>query len=244
MGGGCCVGNCCIGDFFSSSSCGGGCGYNPGPSESEKHQKKIADELATMIGKMDEYWRKNEKGLLDYINSRMNSFLEDLKNLNMREFGGRPLNIDLEGIKERSDKLEEEVIGHVGNVLHARLVLTDAELKVILEERDDAKRKTGFDSFCKRVEQSAKESLLKKIDACIKAQQRDFERTVKNRLEEVNSLVQQQEEAYATMLANKQRSDKEAKAAQMPHLYVSGICQFMTEDMSKENYVKHGNANK
>lgn len=231
----CCVGNC--------SNCGN-CGYKPGPSESELHQQKISNELAIMIKKMDEGWRKLEKELLDFINGRMKGFYEGLKKINQQQFGGRTLNIDLEGIKARSDKLEEEVIGHVGTVLHSRLVLTDAELKVILEERNDAKRKTGFDSFCKRVEQSAKESLLKKIDACIKAQQRDFERTVKNRLEEVNSLVQQQEEAYATMLANKQRSDKEAKAAQMPHLYVSGICQFMTDDMSKENYVKHGNANK
>ncbi len=53
MGGGCCVGNCgfccvfeTIKSWFRCSE--GGCGYHPGPSQTELHAKKIADELLQM----------------------------------------------------------------------------------------------------------------------------------------------------------------------------------------------------
>ena len=47
MGGGCCVANCCVmnnsvGDFFRDIFCSDtGCGYHPGPSETEKHAREI-----------------------------------------------------------------------------------------------------------------------------------------------------------------------------------------------------------
>ena len=66
--GGCCVTNCCIGDsiknFFSNifgSGSGGGCGYHPGPSETEEHAKKIADELAEMVENMSKISEEKER---------------------------------------------------------------------------------------------------------------------------------------------------------------------------------------
>lgn len=47
----CCVVDCCIGDFGSSSG-GGGCGYSPSRNTTEDTAQKIANELAVIEGKI------------------------------------------------------------------------------------------------------------------------------------------------------------------------------------------------
>ena len=60
-------------------------------------------------------------------------------------------NINISGIRANNEDLKKEVNGYIGNIIDERLVLTDKELSVIFEERDDNKRKKNFDAFCKRV---------------------------------------------------------------------------------------------
>ena len=71
MGGGCCVSNHPILDFLSDLFCSDSCcvGHASGPSESELHAKKVANELAEMKERSNESSSKTEKNI--YQNKKM-----------------------------------------------------------------------------------------------------------------------------------------------------------------------------
>ena len=67
MGGGCCVSNHPILDFLSDLFCSDSCcvGHASGPSESELHAKKVANELAEMKERSNESSSKTEKNIMN-----------------------------------------------------------------------------------------------------------------------------------------------------------------------------------
>ncbi len=225
MGGSCCVGNCCVMDnalgnfvkgIFGSS---GGCGYHPGPSETEAHAKKIADELAEMKENIRESSEKIEKKLINYINKSMYSFIKELENINNEYYGGKSLNINIKGIQQKNEDLKKEVIGHIGDVMEERLVLTDKELSIILEERDDKKRAKNFDDFCKKIQKKALKSLESKIEITVRKQEAMIRKEIETRLEEVEKNMKETADAYTQILQIKEKDSVEMEKKQIKYIY-------------------------
>ena len=181
MGGACCVGDflgCCIGDFhlpclFDSGCCvGNSCcvGNASGPSESEQHAKKVADELADRKERIHVSTSQQENEIIDYINQSMNVFMKEIEQLNKQSFAGEYLKINTSAIKKKNEELKSRVVGCVGNVMDERLVQTDKELSAILEERKDKKRKKNFEAFIKRVKKDALEQFKKEVEKTVASQ--------------------------------------------------------------------------
>lgn len=239
MGGGCCVANCCVmnnpvGDFFRDIFCSDtGCGYHPGPSETEKHAKKIADELAEMKEHIRESTEKDEAKLLDYVNRSMDSFLEELKGLNQKDFGGKSLRIDIEGIKKEKERLKKQVKGHIGDVMDQRLVQTDKELSLILEERDDKKRANNFDKFVEKIKRQALESLQDEIKRTVNAQSKIVEREINARIQEVEKVLAETERAYSKILQAKKTGGVELEKQQIEHMYCCGLYSLFLGQMEE-----------
>lgn len=237
--GGCCVGDCCImdnpiGDFFRDifgGGSGGGCGYHPGPSETEAHAKKIADELAVMKENIRKSSEEKEKNIINYINKSMNDLIQLLENINKQKYGGKTLNINIKGIKEKNQDLVKEVVGHIGNIMEDRLVLTDKELSVILEERDDKKRERNFDSFCERIQGEALEGLSKKIESTVRKQEEMIAKEIKLRLEEVDKSMQEAMKAYTEILTMKEHDNSELEKIRIKHIYKNELTNIILDQL-------------
>ncbi|MGG7175292.1 hypothetical protein ACQPV1_18490 [Clostridium neonatale] len=206
-----------IGGLFKSNS--GGCGYHPGPSETEAHAKKIADELAEMKENIRESSEQIEKKLINYINESMYSFIKELENINNESYGGKSLNINIKGIQQKNEDLKKEVIGHIGDVMEERLVLTDKELSVILEERDDKKRAKNFDDFCKKIQKKALKSLESKIEITVRKQEAMIRKEIETRLEEVEKNMKETADAYTQILQIKEKDSVEMEKKQIKYIY-------------------------
>lgn len=235
--GGCCVGNCCImdnpvGDFFKGIfGSSGGCGYHPGPSETEAHAKKIADELAEMKENIRESSEKTEKNLINYINKSMLSFIKELENINNECYGGKSLNINIEGIQQKNEDLKKEVIGHIGDVMEERLVLTDKELSVILEERDDKKRAKNFDNFCRKIQKKALMSLKSKIEITVRKQEAMIRKEIETRLEEVEKNMKETADAYTQILQIKEKDSVNMEKKQIKYIYKHELCDILLDQL-------------
>lgn len=233
--GGCCVGNCCVmnnpvGDFFRDIfSSGSGCGYHPGPSETEQHAKKIADELAEMKEHIRESTERDEAALLDYVNRSMDSFLEELRTLNLKKFGGKSLRIDIEGLKKEKERLKTKVKGHIGDKMDQRLVQTDKELSLILEERDDKKRAKSFDRFVEKIKRQALESLQNEIRKTVNAQSNMVEREIKARISEVEKSLEETSRAYSDILKAKETGGAQLEAQQIKYMYHCELYSLLLE---------------
>ena len=220
-----------VGDFFKDLFCSDCCvGYSPSRSDSDAHAKKIAEELAEMTKRSDEATEDTVEKALSYLKKDIEGLFKELKRLNAQNYGGKKLNIDFQSIERENKEMEARVKTLVGDMMRDRLVLTDPELALILEEKDDKKRAKNFDSFERKLRKATKDALIKEIESIIRKQQDIISSAIEKRLNELNGSVQRSDEAFQKILALK--SDESALEAQkMQYIYQCGVCDLLLNEM-------------
>lgn len=241
MGGGCCVGDFPIissivdgiGDVVSGIFCSDSCcvGNSPGPSDSEQHARKVANELAEMKERTRESSVKTEKNIMGYINSTMDSFMLEIDKLNKQTFYGEKLNINTEAIRDKNEKLNNQVVGCISNVMNTRLVQTDKELSTILEEKDDKKRKKNFERFVGRVKKDALGKLKVKIEKTVKAQSEVVSKEIKTRQKEVDAKMKESIKEMTEIMEIKEKSETELNKKQIEYMYQSSLCDIILAEV-------------
>lgn len=233
MGGGCCVMDNPIGDFFSTLFCSDSCcvGFSSGPTESEKHARKVAEELAEMKEKSGKSSSETEQKIMDYINRSMNSFMVEIDKFNQQSFFGEKLNINTKAIREKNEQLNRRVVGCISSVLNTRLVQTDKELSAILEERDDKKRKANFERFVERIQKQAISKLRIEIEKTVKAQSEVVSKEIKTRQKEVDARMEESIKELTEIMAVKEKSDLDLKKKQINYMYQSALCDLLLAEV-------------
>lgn len=233
MGGGCCVENHPIRDFLSSIFCSDSCcvGNSLGPSESEKHAMKIAEELAEMKEKSEKSSTQTEQKIMDYINRSMDSFMIEIEKINQQDFFGEKLNINTKAIREKNEQLNKQVVGCISTVLNTRLVQTDKELSTILEERDEKKRKENFSAFVEKVKRQALSKLRTEIEKAVKAQSEMVSKEIKTRQKEVDARMEESIKELTEIMEVKEKSESELKKKQVEYMYQSALCDLLLAEV-------------
>lgn len=233
MGGGCCIGDfgcgfCCVVDFCGDSGC---CvGNAPGPSESETHAKKVAEELANMREKTNADSKEQEEDLIDDINSSMKEFLEIIDELNKKKFDGESLRINTDLIKEKNEKLKKQVVGSISEVLNDRLVLTDRELSAILAEKNDAKRKKNFEAFIQRVKKDALKKLKQNIEKTVAEQSKIVADEIEIRKKEVNQQLNETMKELSEIVEIKKKNSSDLERKQFEYMYQHALCNILLDE--------------
>lgn len=233
MGGGCCVSNHPIIDFIKDIFCSDSCcvGNSLGPSESERHAKKIAEELAEMKEKSEKSSTQTEQKIMDYINRSMDSFMIEIEKINQQDFFGEKLNINTKAIREKNEQLNKQVVGCISTVLNTRLVQTDKELSTILEERDEKKRKENFSAFVEKVKKQALSKLRTEIEKAVKAQSAMVSKEIKTRQKEVDTRMEESIKELTEIMEVKEKSESELKKKQVDYMYQSALCDLLLAEV-------------
>ncbi len=234
MGGGCCIVDNLVIDFFrdlGDEIFTPSCGYHPGPCETEDHAKKIADELAKMKEEIRESSEKLEQKIIDYINKSMTGLIQQLENINKEQYGGKSLNINIKGVRQQNEDLKKEVVGYIGNKMEERLVLTDRELSVILEEQNDKKRKKNFDDFRVRIQKQALTGLSKKIEATVRKQEDMIRKEIQLRLNEVDKSMKEVTKAYTEMVDIKSQDESKMEEARIKYIYRYELADILLDQL-------------
>ncbi len=233
MGGSCYVSNHPILDFFSDLFCSDSCcvGNASGPSESEQHAKKIAEELAEMKEKSGKSSSETEQNIMDYINRSMYSFMIEIDKINQQTFFGEKLNINTEAIREKNEQLNRQVVGCISSVLNTRLVQTDKELSTILEERDAKKRKANFEKFVEKIKKQAINKLRIEIEKTVNAQSEVVSKEIKTRQKEVDTRMEESIKELTEIVEVKEKSESELKKKQVNYMYQSALCDLLLAEV-------------
>ena len=231
--GGCCVGDCCIGNCCVLDLCGdSGCcvGNATGPTESETHAKKVAEELAKMRESSSASSKEQEEDLIDDINTSMKEFLECIKELNNKKFDGESLRINIDLIKEKNEKLKKQVVGSISEVLNSRLVLTDKELSAILAEKDDSKRKKNFEAFVQRVKKEAQKKLKQNIEKTVAEQSKIVSDEIETRKKEVNQQLSETVKELSEIVEIKKKNSSDLEKKQFEYMYQCALCNILLDE--------------
>ena len=224
----CCVGFCCILDFCGDSGC---CvGNAPGPTESETHAKKVAEELANMRESTTASSKEQEEDLIDEINTSMKDFLENIKELNNKKFDGESLRINIDLIKEKNEKLKKQVIGSISEVLNSRLVMTDRELSAILAEKDDSKRKKNFEAFVQRVKKEALKNLKQNIEKTVAEQSKIVADEIETRKKEINQQLSETVKELSEIVEIKKKNSSDLEKKQFEYMYQCALCNILLDE--------------
>lgn len=229
MGGGCCVSNHPIRDFFRDLFCSDSCcvGHSSSRRDSEEHAKKVANELATMKENTEKTSTAIEQEIMADINASLDSFLRDIESENTKSYYGEYLKINVKAIREKNEQLNKQVIGCISNVMNRRLVQTDNELKVILEEKDDKKRKKSFEEFVSRVQRQALDKLKKEVEKTVRAQSEVVSKEIQGRQKEINKRLEETIAEMTEIMDVKQKSDIELERKQIDLMYQSSLCDYL-----------------
>lgn len=229
--GSCCIGDCCIGDCCVMDWClfDSGCGYHPGPSVDELHAKKIADELAVMKEKIRQQAERMEEEIISDINESIDEFIEVLSNINKHRYGGKYLDLNIDGIRKENENLKNQIRGHIGDFMDERLVLTDKELSLVLAERDDAKREKNFDAFCVVIKKQAVLGLKDSIEKTVIKQSVMIRKEVENRLSEVDRKMKELNDAYIEIAENKKNDSEVLKNKQIQYMYKHELSEILID---------------
>ena len=230
----CCIadcGFCCIGDFCSDS----GCSYQPDRNNTADHAKKIADETAAMKKLAREEGRKIGQEALGSLNNYMAQLMKFLDQYNQREYGGKKLDLHLASVQEKIKDLQEGILDYIGDRLDERLVETDPELSVILQEMDDEKRKERFDEFYSRIHREAVKELTRKVENVVGEQFNIVREEIDERLGEVqNSMkkaLRDYQSAEKTMVEQERLPQEQIKEAEYDIAMADTLQKELEEDV-------------
>lgn len=235
MGGGCCIGDfccvvnlgcgfCCIAEISCSDCC---VGYSSAPRDSVDHEKEVAEELANMRKRADEEAQREENDVLSKIDERINAFLRETEEYNRQNYGGKQLNINIEVLRERIDKLREEVSGFIGRKLSDRLQLKDKVLSLILDGRNKENRKQKFEDFYQDIMLEAKEALVEKIREMGEEQIAVIDDAINQRLDEVDEAMASAEIEYRALLKAYENDKMEVTVKKVDLEYRLRLCELM-----------------
>lgn len=232
----CCIANCgfcCILDF------GGGCcvGDSSSPSSSVDHAKEVADELAALCDRADKIATEDEENILKTLNLGIGSFLNMVEEINKNIYGGRSLNINIKGIREKKEKLENDVKGYIGRRLRDRLVLTDKEVSVIIREKDKSERKKNFEEFFQKIVNDAREGLSEKIAETSQEQRDIVTSAIKQRLWEVNQGMERLEMEYRNLVEAHRESARAVESRKLEYLFQLDDCGMMIDEIKKAHRI-------
>ena len=230
MGGAIVAGGLALGGLASAlSSCSDSCcvGISSGPSESERHAKKVAEELAKMKERSADSSKKTTEKIMKFINQSLDAFLAEVQSINQDSYYGERLNINVGAIRTKNDQLSQKVSNCISSVMNRRLVQTDKELSVILGEKDDNKRNANFALFYKKLQRQAIKKLSEEINTTVNAQLQVVSTEIETRRSEINNRVEESVREISEIMDLKKKSETELKQKQLGYMYSSALCDLL-----------------
>ncbi|MDN0047006.1 hypothetical protein QVN49_08280 [Megasphaera hexanoica] len=231
---GCCVGDCCVID------CGFCCIFDCGDCGDMKleqvvtvdHATKTSNELDEKRKLAREEGEKEGDAVFSNINQFMKLFIEELKKINEGTYGGKKLNIKIDIIEIEFKKLRQEVTGFIGKRMEDRLVQTDKELSIILQEPDDDERAKNFEAFYQKVRRKAILDLSDKIEEVIAKQFAIVDSEIRNRLKEVDLSMKNALNEYEQAEKLKKENSIELARKDIDSMYKMTVANILLNELN------------
>lgn len=194
----------------------------------------FSNEISELKEKIREEYSDKEKEIMEMLSKGTNMLISELEKINKVKYGTKSLAINVDGIRQRCNELEKEVIGHIADECDKKFVITDPTIQKITKEYNAAKREKDFNEFANRVLCDAWASLKVKVDKTIKEQQDVIENEIKVRISEIDASMKEAESELNDILASKQKNEDMA-SKQIDQMYKHDLFVILEDLATSEN---------
>lgn len=195
-GGGCCIGNCCIGNFSccignwpwkkpkSSSSGGRTSSYDSEKADLEatvKVQQALTDFRTETQGRSETF----ENDIIKQSRASLDEFIAELKTYNKIKYCNKKLDINISNIEREQRKTEDQIHGFITKKVSKRVSLDDDECLEILKLNPGAEKTKKLDEFYRKVLKEAVSELTNVIRDTMEKQTDVVEDRIQHRIDSI-----------------------------------------------------------
>lgn len=240
MGGGCCIGNCCVGvavsniiekvkDFFSGSS-GSSSGSRTSSYDADKAslEETVRVQKALTEFKTDTEARSSalEKAIIKESRGYLDEFLDEIRKYNKIRYGGRCLNINLENIERENRKTEDKIHGFITKKVSKRISLDDDECKNILKMDAGTEKKKKLDQFYRKVLTEALSELTNILRKAMEQQTDIVEDRIQQRIDAVLETCEAKAADFKQIQKLKNKDENKIEQEQFRLSYMVAMCEY------------------
>lgn len=197
-----------------------GCDYHIGPSKDERTDDIINNDLDLMREKMKESVSLIEDDIIKEIEREMNFVINQVKQANNEEYGGKKLNVNIDEIEQKKKDLSNKVNNYISNEINKKLVLGNVELKVLLQEDDDEKRNKEFYEYVNKIQIDAIEGLKRLIKKTLENQSKILTSEISGRIGEVEESLKETQSIYKEF---QEKNDDEKNELLIDQMYIHDL---------------------
>lgn len=199
--------------------------YTSSVSEVERTEdvlRKLRRSVKKLADKMEKRAFEYSHGAIDYI-------IDELKNINDQQIGGKSLNLNLRSLKNSVEKIERDNQGFIKNYTDRRVSLDDDECVDILEIRDKDDRADEMEDFKDTVVKEALEQLSEKIKDGIEEQTSLVFEKIESRLSDMEDMTQKKTQDVDNIYKLKQQDDDKFELKIINLAFDTGVCDLALE---------------
>lgn len=175
---------------------------------------------------------KMEKRAFEYSHGAIDYIIDELKNINDKQIGGKSLNLNLRSLKNSVEKIERDNQGFIKNYTDRRVSLDDDECVDILEIRDKDDRADEMEDFKDTVVKEALEQLSEKIKDGIEEQTSLVFEKIESRLSDMEDMTQKKTQDFQSIYKMKQQNDDSIEFSVINAALDTAICDMALELVS------------
>lgn len=213
----------------------GGGGYSLSTDANSTEKSIItSDELSAIHDDIRNKSTKAEREIMDMLTEHTDSLISNVEEINGLNCGGKILNININGIKEKVKLLEKDVVGYVGDKIVGETVLTNPAFSAITKEYDDKIRNKKLNEFIDNKMHDAVLSLCDMIKSTVNAQQNLIESEINARLSEIDKNINDEKKNLNDILTSKQKNEDMA-SKQIDQMYTHDLFVILEDLATSEN---------
>lgn len=238
MGGGCCIGNCCVGKAIKdtikkwlfgsssgSSSGGNTSSYDP---EQAEMQATIRVQHALTEFRTDTQARSMnlENAIIEESREHLDAFLADVKKYNKIKYGGRSLSINVAHIERENRKTEDKIHGFIVKKVSKRISLDDEECLKILKLDAGTQKTKELDRFYRKVLSEAISELTVILQYAMEQQTDTIEDRIQQRIDSIVDVYEAKADEFEKIQKIKNTDELKLEQKQIELSHLIALCEY------------------
>ncbi|RUL49886.1 hypothetical protein [Lysinibacillus antri] len=207
--------------------------YNPETARIEE-TKRINESLRDYTRSLEPVADKFERDCLNTCRENINLLVEDIKKINVQDYNGKKLNININRLERKLQSVEKNVIGKIKNELSRKVSIDDSECLNILKMKKGQAKENAMKEFSNRVFSNSLVELSETIRETVNEQCSLITDQIEDRLEEITNSLQEISMQFDEIEQLKEKDAEVLEQKKCDLYFTLSICDMVLSELHQQ----------